>query len=322
MKISVVAIFYNSENYVHRCLDSILEQRDVQLEIIAVNDYSSDMTGDILDRYALLHENLHVIHHPSNKGISAARNSGLEKISGDCFYFIDGDDYLATAYSLSHLAAKFSKDVDFIQGSYCKCQENSGELLGDIIFNNKTYDSFANICNHFGELNFYYTHNKLINAKYKNIKFITGYYHEDRMWMVEIFNRLNRIISIDVITYNYIIRAGQESNRARSTKLYIDSGMKLMHMMAKSPDCWQNIRDTFQIVDIEKPLYLWSNDPTYRKTIIRQLRLLNTPTIPTKGFPRFTRFIHLLITCRFPDILINFFSKFYLQVMQKLNRKL
>lgn len=320
MKISVIAIFYNSEKYIRKCLDSILEQKNVELEIIAVNDCSPDSTGNILNDYASLYDNVVIVNHQVNKGISEARNSGMEKVSGDCFYFIDGDDYLSTPYALSHLASKYSQDVDFVQGSYQKCDENDKNIRGGMLFKNGTYESFSDICNNFGVLNFYYTHNKLINAKYKDIKFKPGCYHEDRMWIVEIFNNLSKVVATDIITYNYVIRADQESNKARSTQRYIDSGMILMKMMSKCPDCWRETRDTFQIVDIEKPLYLWMESATYRKKIRRELKLLNTTTISTKGFPRFTRLVHFMIESGFPDLLINMIAKSYFLFMTKFNR--
>ena len=314
MKISVIAIFYNSEQYIRKCLDSILSQKDVDLEVIAVNDASTDQTSNILKEYSSLFPNVKVINHRDNKGIAAARNSGLENISGDCFYLIDGDDYLTSEIALHSLSENYDDSVDWVQGSYFKCDEN-GAKIGEISFQNKWYNGFKTICDCFGELDFVYTHNKLINVKHRNLKFNVGCYHEDRMWNAMIFNNLNKIVSISVPTYNYVIRSGQTSRKSRSQRLYLDSGMSLMRMMSNVPQCWGGIRDTFQIVDIEKALYLWENDRIYRQRILNELKVLNTPRINTENFPRFTRLIHSMITFNIPDMLINIISKSYLKVM-------
>lgn len=319
MKISVIAIFYNSEQYIRKCLDSILSQKDVDFEVIAVNDASTDSTIDILREYSLQFPNIKIINHSANKGIAEARNSGLENISGDCFYLIDGDDYLTSDMALRSLAENYDDSVDWVQGSYLKCDEN-GSKIGEISFKNKWYSGFKTICNCFGELDFVYTHNKLINAKHRNLKYNVGCYHEDRMWNVMIFNQLSKIVSISTPTYNYVIRSGQTSRKSRSQRLYLDSGMSLMRMMSDVPECWGSIRDTFQIVDIEKTLYLWEHDRIYRKRVLNELKVLNKPQINTENFPRFTRLIHSMITLEMPDILINIISKSYLKVMTRMGK--
>lgn len=115
MKISVIAIFYKSAPYVKRCIDSILSQKGVELELIAVNDCSPDETLRLLNEYTDCR--LKVVSHRVNKGISAARNSGLKMVTGDCFYFIDGDDYLP-ADALVKLARYFREDVDWVGGVF------------------------------------------------------------------------------------------------------------------------------------------------------------------------------------------------------------
>lgn len=318
MKISIIAIFFNSEKYIRKCLDSILGQEEVNLEIIAVDDCSSDSTPEILKEYENLHSNIIVVNHEKNKGIAEARNSGLSRVSGDCFFLIDGDDCLADSKSLKKLADKFRSDVDWVQGSYTKLDE-SGNKIGEIQFQDLQCESENEISSHFNDLNFYYTHNKLINSKYKNHKFIPGCYHEDRLWIASIFDKVNNIKSVEYYTYNYLVRSGQTSNKARATSLYIDSGLMLMRMMAELPECWSVVRDTFQIVDIEKPLYLWEKNSVRRKTVMAELARLNKTAIATNGYPRFTKLVHKMVENGIPDWLINLVSKGYFQVMNALN---
>lgn len=89
--VSVIIPAYNIEQYIGRCLDSVLSQTYENLEIIVVDDGSSDATGRILDDYEKKDTRIKVIHK-ENGGVSSARNKGLDKASGDYIGFVDGDD--------------------------------------------------------------------------------------------------------------------------------------------------------------------------------------------------------------------------------------
>lgn len=91
--ISVVVPLYNAENTINKCLDSILAQTFSNIEIICVNDGSTDNTGSILDEYARLHSNVVVIHI-ENSGVTVARKIGIAKASGEYIGFVDGDDWI------------------------------------------------------------------------------------------------------------------------------------------------------------------------------------------------------------------------------------
>ncbi len=96
MKISVIIPVYNCEKFLERCLNSVLRQRlddGDELQIITVDDGSTDGSGAILDRYATEHSNIQVIHQP-NQGVSAARNHALDVAEGDYIHFVDSDDFL------------------------------------------------------------------------------------------------------------------------------------------------------------------------------------------------------------------------------------
>lgn len=92
-KISVIVPVYQVENYLPRCLDSILAQSYSNLEIILVDDGSQDRSGKICDQYAKQDNRIHVIHQ-TNQGVSAARNAGLAVATGDWIGFVDGDDWI------------------------------------------------------------------------------------------------------------------------------------------------------------------------------------------------------------------------------------
>lgn len=90
---SIIIPVYNVENWLCRCLDSILSDRCTDMEIILVDDGSTDCSGSICDRYAASHACISVIHK-ENGGLSSARNAGLQRASSDWISFIDSDDWV------------------------------------------------------------------------------------------------------------------------------------------------------------------------------------------------------------------------------------
>ena len=92
-KVSVIVPVYNCEDYIARCIQSLLAQTLREIEIIAIDDGSTDKPGAILDRYAEKDQRLRVFHQ-KNGGVSAARNKGLQYAQGTYIGFVDGDDYV------------------------------------------------------------------------------------------------------------------------------------------------------------------------------------------------------------------------------------
>ena len=89
--ISVIIPVYNVELYLRRCIDSVIKQTYKNLEIILVDDGSTDKSGEICDEYASLDNRISVIHK-ENGGLSSARNAGLKNAHGEYFGFVDSDD--------------------------------------------------------------------------------------------------------------------------------------------------------------------------------------------------------------------------------------
>lgn len=91
--ISVIVPVYNVERYLEKCVDSIINQTYSNLEIILVNDGSTDNSGELCDNLAKKDSRI-VVYHKENGGVSSARNLGLDKAQGDYIGFVDGDDYI------------------------------------------------------------------------------------------------------------------------------------------------------------------------------------------------------------------------------------
>ena len=97
LMISVIIPVYKAEQYIQECVDSVLSQTYENFELILIDDGSPDKSGQICDQYALLDPRVKVIHQ-ANRGVSAARNAGMQCASGSIFCFIDADDYVDRDY--------------------------------------------------------------------------------------------------------------------------------------------------------------------------------------------------------------------------------
>lgn len=112
--ISIIVPVYNAEQYLHRCIDSILAQSHTDFELLLVDDGSPDNCGAICDEYAARDSRV-CVFHKQNGGVSSARNFGIEKSRGEWITFIDADDYVHPDF-LSSLYAQH--DADLIIGSF------------------------------------------------------------------------------------------------------------------------------------------------------------------------------------------------------------
>ena len=90
-QVSIIVPVYQVEQYLRQCIDSILAQSFTDFELILVDDGSKDQSGAICDEYAEQDGRVCVIH-TENKGLAAARNTGLDRVTGEYFAFVDSDD--------------------------------------------------------------------------------------------------------------------------------------------------------------------------------------------------------------------------------------
>jgi len=116
-KVSTIVSIYNIENYVEKCIDSLIGQTLKEIEIILVDDGSSDECTNIMQNYALQYPNIIAIHK-ENGGLSSARNAGLAVASGEYCIFLDGDDWIADDMLNKLYQSAKSKDSDMVMCSY------------------------------------------------------------------------------------------------------------------------------------------------------------------------------------------------------------
>lgn len=111
--VSVIVPVYNSEKYIEKCLRSILGQTYGELEIILINDGSTDHSKDILEKYAAQDKRIKIVNQ-ENQGVAVARNMGLDNADGDYILYVDSDDWIES--NMIARLVELSKDVDIV---YC-----------------------------------------------------------------------------------------------------------------------------------------------------------------------------------------------------------
>lgn len=126
--VSVIIPVYNCEKYIERCVNSLLEQTYKNIEIIVVDDGSTDHSGAICQKYS---NNNFIYVRQDNQGPSAARNRGLSLMSGEFVTFVDADDYVAPNYIQELLDLIWKYDVPIATCSYMKKRNSEAKGEGD-----------------------------------------------------------------------------------------------------------------------------------------------------------------------------------------------
>ena len=132
IKISVIVTVYNLEEYIEECLESLINQTNKNLEIICIDDGSTDSSPVILDRYAKIDQRIRVIHK-ENAGLVNARKQGVHEATGDYVAFVDGDDWIEPEmYECIALEIRNNKSEVVIEGFICDSIDNSMKVYNYI----------------------------------------------------------------------------------------------------------------------------------------------------------------------------------------------
>lgn len=123
--VSIIVPVYNIKKYIEQCIESLLKQTCHDLEIILVDDGSTDGCSEICDRYQELDSRIRVIHKP-NGGISDARNAGIREVHGKYFLFVDGDDYVADTLVEETLQCAEENNADLVLFDFAEVEEDTG----------------------------------------------------------------------------------------------------------------------------------------------------------------------------------------------------
>lgn len=205
--ISVVVPIYNVEQYLERCIDSILHQTYEHLEIILVDDGSPDISGAICDSYLVLDQRIKVIHK-RNGGLSEARNAGLEMASGEFIAFIDSDDAI-----MPEMIEKLYERIvtDRSDMAFCGYRQVSqkGDILSEVFLPDNVLTGFEALKASYENEGVLYTIacNKLYKKHlFQDIRYPVGKYHEDEFTTYLIIDQCSRISILREPLYIYVCR--------------------------------------------------------------------------------------------------------------------
>lgn len=206
--VSIIVPVYNVENYINRCVDSLIKQTYKNIEIILVNDGSSDNSGIICDKYS--EDNLNIrTYHKENGGLADARNFGISKATGDYIMFVDSDDFLENNAIECILKYDIGDDVDIVVYGMIIDYEDGASVKKNVGYFRKLDKVNALI-----ELNSYKNIdvsacNKLFKSfLFDDIKFPKGKLCEDYYIMYKLFDQCNSIMVIPENLYHYYQRKG------------------------------------------------------------------------------------------------------------------
>lgn len=229
IKFSIIVPIYNVENYLKECLDCVINQTYKNLEIILVNDGSTDTSGEIAKSYAKQDSRI-VYLEQKNCGLSIARNTGLKYAMGggsDYIYFVDSDDYLESNAIDNIAQVLLHNKVDFICcNSYYSVSNNKEKK--EYVFLPKQYElkliSTQNILQDFPCIHFYnvwlFVYNKDFLAKH-HLLFEPNIFFEDVLFASYAFSLADKIIITPTPAYNYrISRDGSIMNTLSKVKIY------------------------------------------------------------------------------------------------------
>lgn len=205
--ISVIVAVYNIEEYLPRCVDSILAQTYENLEIILVDDGSSDGSAQICDDYAGRDERIKVIHK-KNGGLSDARNAGLDVAAGDYIGFVDGDDWIEPDMYYAMYEACRSAGAQMAACRY-KQITKSGVIdasAGNSVSLSKMEALEIYVCGDERYQIYNSVWSKLFaRSLIQNMRFPVGKKSEDIMFTTRAFCRIERLAYLDKAYYNYVL---------------------------------------------------------------------------------------------------------------------
>lgn len=208
MKISVIVPAYNSESTIERCLKSLIKQTYNNMEIIVINDGSTDKTDEIIRR--IVAENFDKIKYISreNKGIGFTRNEGLKNATGDLIGFTDSDDFVEPDMFEKMFLKMTESNADIVICNYNVCNLNSKNKVDIKLPNIVSFDDYPQIINKID----FAPWNKLYKKELFNDVFFPEYLkYEDLNTIIKVFSKSKKIVKLNDYLYNYLINSNGET---------------------------------------------------------------------------------------------------------------
>lgn len=210
--VSIIIPVYNCENYVEACIESVRQQKYTNIEIILINDGSTDRSGEICEMIAQ-QDNRVVVLHQKNQGVAAVRNRGIESATGEYITFVDSDDKISVHYVEKLLEAMHQRKADILICDMC-CYESELDSKGKIP--NVKLDREQALEDLFMDRIQSYMWGKLFRKDiFAGIQLPVGMTFEDHYIMPQLFLKAKSVACIpDKLYYYYYDRPGNISGNS------------------------------------------------------------------------------------------------------------
>lgn len=215
--VSVIIPVYNAESYIRKCLDSILSNYSVNLEVLVIDDGSTDHSALICEEYAQTDERV-VLYKKQNGGASSARNVGLQHAKGEWITFVDADDHIL----VKDWSFLLTNDVDMLMLPHCTRYKH--------LYEHHNYDANANISNYYDYLSS--TCFKTACSKFYKRTLLEGLWFdekvkvgEDQLFLLECLRKTKSFQIIDIPFYEYRL---EDITEGRKYHLSIDASVYAM----------------------------------------------------------------------------------------------
>ena len=216
--ISVIVPVYNVENYLEECLESIKNQTYTDIEVVLVNDGSTDGSKEICERYCEQDSRFKLINQ-ENQGQSVARNNGVAASIGEFITFVDSDDVISAKY-LENLYAYMTEEIDLIECEY-RVTRSVFDTLKElenpqIVFEGNSEEAVIECCNYGLS---YSVYSKLYRRHLlEGFPFLENIIYEDVHHGVGILKFIRKMVKIDYVGYYYREYSGSTMRREFSKK--------------------------------------------------------------------------------------------------------
>ena len=260
-KLSIIIPVYNVEKYLEICLDAVLRQSFQDFEVILVDDGSTDSSPALCDEAAKRDARIRVIHQ-KNRGLSAARNAGLDIAEGEWIGFIDSDDYPMPEMYEKLLDAAEENHADVALCNYFrvneedqKIEQSETQISKGVLNREKALRKALNVV-------FQIACNKVYRRQiFENLRYPTGKFNEDFFLVTEIYSRAQRVACVEDALYAYRVTSGSIMQKKKTLKnydvveasdkcfqFYLNNGMKDM-LPACERATFNNLREIYYALD-------------------------------------------------------------------------
>lgn len=276
-KISIVVPIYNVEKFLPRCIDSLINQSYENIEILLIDDGSTDNCSKICDEYAYKYNNIKVFHK-KNGGLSDARNYGIERVESEYIAFVDSDDFVDKDYCKILYKNLIENNADI---SICKFRETTESKIEEVIKQEviniySKFDAQQNILDTTNNLNTITTvaWNKLYKKKlWENIRYPKGKVNEDEFVIHHLIHNSNKVVYTNLELYYYYQRENSimKKNFTKERLVAIEA----------FKDRWKFYTDNKEYKELEAKAY-----SAYMKMIISMYFLLKESNIQSNNISK------------------------------------